>query len=128
MKISRRSTNNFKTRKLSERIIIMTKKLLNEHIMINIILNGKKLQIMLNSNVSKNFVAEKYVHYHDLFIRRKTVVYLLMSMNESTIDSKRVADEIIIMLKIDEYRKKITLNIVDIISHDVILSISWLRK
>ena len=106
----------------------MTKTLSNKHIMIDITLNDRKLRIILNSNVLENFVAKRYTHYHDLFIRRKTIVYLLMSMNESIIDDEEVTDETTIMLKIDEHREKITLNIVDMINYDVILNISWLRK
>ena len=59
---------------------------------------------MLNLNVSKNFVAERYTHYHDLFVQRKTIVYSLMSVNELAIDGERVTDETTIILKIDEHR------------------------
>ena len=96
--------------------------------MIDITLNDKRLRVILNSNASKNFVAEKYAHYHDLSVRRKTIVYSLMSVNESIIGGERITDETTIMLKIDEHREKITLNIVDMINHDVILNILWLRK
>ena len=106
----------------------MIKTLSNEYVIINITLNDKKLQIILNSNASKNFVAERYAHYHNLFIRRKTVVYLLILVNELIINNERITNETTIMLKIDEHRKKITLNIVDIIIHDVILNLLWLRK
>ena len=128
MKIGRKSTSNFETKKLLEKVIIITKTLSNKHVMINIILNDRKLRIMLNLNASENFVAEKYTHYHNLFVRRKTIVYLLMSINESTINNKRVADDSTYMLKIDEHREKITLDIVDMINHDVILGVSLLRK
>ena len=123
MKVDQRSTNNSETKKSTEKIIIMTKTLSNKHMIINITLNDRRLQIMLNSNASKNFVAERYTHYHDLFVRRKTVVYLLMSINQSIIDDRRVTDETTIMLKIDEHREKITLDIVDLINHNVILGI-----
>ena len=128
MRIDQKSTNNFETKKSSEKTIVIIKTLLNKYIIINITLNNKKLRIILNSNVLENFVAEKYTHYHDLFVRRKTIVYSLMSVNESIIDSERVTDETTIILKIDEHRKKITLNIVDIINHDVIFDILWFRK
>ena len=128
VKIDRKSTNNSETKRSLKKIIAMTKTLSNEHVMIDVTLNNKKLQTMLNSSVSENFVAKKYAHYHNLSIRRKTVVYSLMSMNGSAIEGGRVTDEITIMLKIEEHRKKITLDIVDIINHDVILDISWLRK
>ena len=78
----------------------------------------------MNLNISKNFVAEKYTHYHDLSVRRKTIVYLLMSINESIINNEKITNETTIMLKIDKHRKKITLNIIDLINHGVILSIS----
>ena len=128
MKIGQKSTNKFKTKKSSEKTITITKTLSNEHMIISINLNDRRLRIILNSSALENFVAEKYTHYHDLFVRRKTIVYLLMSVNELAIVGERVINETTIMLKIDEHRKKITLNIVDMINHDVILNISWLRK
>ena len=92
MKIDQRSTNNSKTKKSSKKTIIMTKTLSNKYMIINIILNDRKLRIILNLSVLKN--------------------------------SGNILDKITIMLKIDEHRKKITLNIVDLINYDVILNIS----
>ena len=45
--------------------------------LIDIAINGKRLRIMMNSNVLENFIATRYANYHELFIQRKNVVYRL---------------------------------------------------
>lgn len=92
-------------------------------IKINITLNNKKLQIILNSNVLKKFVMKKYIHYYNLSVRRKTIIFLLILMNESVINNEKITNKTTIMLKIDKHREKTTLNIMNLINHDVILNI-----
>ena len=128
VRTERGPTNSLETRRSFEKAIAMTRALSDEHVMIDITLNNRRLRAMLDSGASGNFVAERYAHYHNLPIRRKTVVYPLVSVDGSAIGGGRVTNETTVMLEIEEHRERITLDIVDMVSHDVILGIPWLRK
>ena len=92
MRINRKkSTNDFRKKipRKKKRAITMTKKYNEfEHIQINININEKSSRIMINSNASENFLATRYANYRNLFIRRKNVVYLLTSVNESAVNDE----------------------------------------
>ena len=111
------------------RTITMTKKHNEfEHMQINISINEKRSQTMINSNASKNFLATKYAKYRNLSIRRKNVVYSLTSMNELTVNDEWVKNEITIHLSIQKYHENVTFNVIELINYDIIFDISWLRR
>ena len=96
--------------------------------MINIQIKKKRLRIMIDSNASKNFIVTRYADYHELFIQRKTIVYSLLTVNDSALNGGKVTEEVQITLKIDRHEKRIKLNVINFINYNIILSISWLRK
>ena len=96
--------------------------------LIDIAINEKRLRIIMNSNVLKKLIATRYTSYHELFIQRKNVVYRLSKANDTTLNDKRIKNEVIIQLKICDITKQTIFDIVDLINYDVILKISWLRQ
>ena len=60
----------------------------SNYILINIAINEKQLRIMINSNVSKNFITTRYANYHELFIQRKNVVYRLSKTNDTALNDE----------------------------------------
>ena len=96
----------------------------SNYMLIDIAINEKRLRIMMNLNVSKNFLATRYANYHELFIQRKNVVYRLLKAKDIALNDERIKNEITIQLKICDVTKQTTFDIVDLISYDVILKIS----
>ena len=44
----------------------------SNHMLIDIAINEKRLRIIMNSSVSRNFITTRYTNYHELFIHEKT--------------------------------------------------------
>ena len=100
----------------------------SNHMLIDIAINKKRLRIMINSNVSKSFIATRYTNYHELLIQRKNVVYRLLKTDDTKWNNEWVKKKVTIQLKICDITEQIIFDIVDLINYDVILKISWLRR
>ena len=96
----------------------------SKHLMIDVQIKEKRLRIMINSSVSENFIVTRYTDYHELFIQRKTVVYSLLTVNGSALNGRKVTKEMQITLKIDRHEERIKLDVINLISYDIILNIS----
>ena len=96
----------------------------SNHMLIDIAMNEKRLQIMMNSNASENFIVTRYANYQELFIQRKNVVYRLLKSTDTTLNDERIKNEITIQLKICDITMQTTFDIVDLISYDVTLKVS----
>ena len=73
------------------KMYVMTKrdtKSESNHMLMSIAINEKRLRIMMNSNVSKNFIVTRYANYHELFIQRKNVVYRLSEANDTALNDE----------------------------------------
>ena len=92
--------------------------------MINIQIEKRQLRTMINSSASKNFIVTRYTDYHELPIQRKTVVYPLLTVNESALNGGKVTKKVQITLKIDRHEERIKLNVINLINYDIILGIS----
>jgi hypothetical protein len=66
--------------------------------------------------------------YRELLTQRKTVSYPLTTMNGSTLNGEKADEEVEVKLLIDGLRERITFDVIDLINHNVILGLSWLRK
>ena len=60
----------------------------SNHMLIDIAINEKRLQIMINSSASKNFITTRYANYHELFIQRKNVEYRLSKADDTTLNDE----------------------------------------
>ena len=60
----------------------------SNYMLIDVVINEKRLRIRMNLNVSKNFLATRYANYHKLFIQRKNVVYRLLKANHTALNNE----------------------------------------
>ncbi len=117
-----------KSKELQKERLFATKKQRTKHMHIDIEINKKWLRAMIDSSATENFMTTRYARYHELFMQRKTVSYLLTTMNKSTLNEDKIDEEVRIQLLINELREEIIFDIIKLINYDVILRLSWLRK
>ena len=85
---------------------------------------------MINFDATRNFVLSSLVNKKNLFIQKKKNAYNLMIINENSLKSN---DEIIIekiislMMIFQQHHEELTLNIVQMINHDIVLKMFWLK-
>jgi hypothetical protein len=95
-----------------------------------VILNERKTHVMIDSEVTSNFIAQKFVNVKRLNIRLKKISYDLMIINDNTLlsENERVTRETTsLTLMIDEHTEKIFFDIVKMITYNIVLEIFWLR-
>ncbi len=100
------------------------------HIKQYVILNERRMYVMIDSEVTNNFIEQKFVSVKRLNIRLKRNSYDLMIIDDNTLlsENERVTRETTsLTLMIDEHTEKIFFDIVEMITHSIVLKIFWLR-
>jgi hypothetical protein len=95
-----------------------------------VILNERRTYVMIDSKVTSNFIAQKFVNVKRLNSKFKRNSYDLMIINDNTLlsENERVTRETTsLTLMINEHTKKKFFDIVKMIIHNIVLRIFWLR-
>jgi hypothetical protein len=96
------------------------------HIKQYVILNERRMYVMIDSEVTNNFIEQKFVSVKRLNIRLKRNSYDLMIIDDNTLlsENERVTRETTsLTLMIDEHTEKIFFDIVEMITHSIVLKI-----
>jgi hypothetical protein len=95
-----------------------------------VILNERKTYVMIDLKVTSNFIAQKFVNVKRLNIKFKRNSYDLMIINDNTLlnENERVTRKTTsLTLMINEHTEKIFFDIIEMIIHNIVLKIFWLR-
>ena len=89
-----------------------------------ILMNDRRAFVMIDSEVSKNFISQQLIDKFETTTRFKKNSYDLMIINENSLssDDGRIRRKIAsITLMMSNHRKQLSLNIVRMINHDIVL-------
>ncbi len=91
-----------------------------------VILNERKTYVMIDSEITNNFIAQKFVNVKRLNIKFKKNSYDLIIINDNTLlnENECVTRETTsLMLMINKHTKKIFFDTVKLITHNIVLKI-----
>ena len=86
---------------------------------------------MIDLDITENFMTQRYTESKKHFIQDKKQSYRLVSLDNILFrnNSKWINIEIIPLPMIfQKYYKELMFNIIDIVSHNIVLRILWLKK
>ena len=89
-----------------------------------VLMNDRRAFVMIDSKISKNFISQQLIDEFETTTRFKKNLYDLIIINESLLssDNKRVQRKIAsVTLMMSNHREQLFLNIIRMISHDIIL-------
>jgi hypothetical protein len=98
----------------------------HKHIILNINTRGKRIRVILDSNIQRNFILLEIIKQLNIFIREKKKPYLFSIIDRTAIkqDKGIVRHKTIpIQIIIGKYIEEINLDIIKINSYQVIFSI-----
>ena len=79
---------------------------------------------MINFDATRNFVSSSLVNRKDLLTQKKKDAYNLMTINGNSLkgNDEMIIEKIIsLTMTFQQHHEKLTLNIVRMISHDIVL-------
>ena len=86
---------------------------------------------MINSNTTKNFIIKRYTEEKKYLIQNKKQSYGLVNLNGTSLgnNSGQINTKTIpLLMTFQKYYKKLIFNIINMISHDIVLRVLWLKK
>ena len=93
-------------------------------------LESHRLTAMINFDATGNFVSSFLVNRKGLLTQKKKDAYSLMIINEDPLkgNDEIIIEEIIpLTMTFQQHHEELTLNIVRMISHDIVLEMPWLK-
>ena len=91
-----------------------------------VLMNDRRAFVMIDSEVSENFISQQLIDKFETTTRLKKDSYDLMIINENSLssDDKRIQRKTTsVTLMMSNHRKQLFLNIVRMISHDIVLRV-----
>ena len=93
--------------------------------------NGHRFTAMIDSSATENFMSQGLIERKRLSTRKKDDSYDLIVIDENSLPSEneRVDTETkSLPIATQRHHEKLTFDIVRMVTHDVVLRMSWLRK
>ena len=93
--------------------------------------NEHRLTAIIDSNATKNFMSQDLIERKRLSTRKKDDSYDLIIIDENSLlsENERVNTETkSLSIATQQHHEKLIFDIVRMITHDVVLKMSWLRK
>ena len=93
--------------------------------------NEHRFTAMIDSSATKNFMSQNLIERKYLFTRKKDDSYDLIIIDENSLfsENERVNTKTkSLSIAIQRHHEKLIFDIVRMITHDVVLKMSWLRK
>ena len=90
----------------------------------HVLMNDRRAFVMIDSKVSKNFISQQLIDEFETTTKFKKNSYNLMIINENSLssDDEQIRQKIAsITLMMSDHRKKLFLNIIQMINHDIVL-------
>ena len=89
-----------------------------------VLMNDKRAFVIIDSGVSENFISQQLINEFETTTKFKKNSYNLMIINENSLssDDEQIRQKIAsITLMMSDHRKKLFLNIIQMINHDIVL-------
>src|SRR5207237_7374464 len=104
----------------------------SDHIMIKIDLhNGKKMTSvngMLDSGATGEFIDMGFCVNNQLPLRKLPKVKEVYTINDTASKTGRITHETMVKMEVGDYSEAMTFNVMNLVKHEAILGVPWLRK
>ena len=90
-------------------------------------INGKWIIMMINSDATETFIFSHLVKKFELTTWKKQNNYELSVINRSQLETRIDKETTFLSVVIQQHHETLTFDVVFMISHDIILNMSWLK-